>query len=473
MKSIIVKRVCAVSCFVCVLVVFCVSFAGTVTRVSVDSDGSQSNNNSILPSTSADGRFIAFQSTATNLVPGDVNGFSDIFVHDRMTGTTELISKSNSGELANSHSYSPSISGDGRFVAYESSASNLFESDMNGVSDIFIHDRLTGKVELISKSSTGVQANRTSSYASISANGRFVAFQSYATNLAKIDYTNWITNIFVHDRITGKTELISMNELGISGNYRSSYPSISGEGRYVTFMSGASNLVANDVGQYDIFLYDRYTGQMKLLSITNEGRQASNCESVDPKITTDGKTVVFACYELIPGSWWSLYIKDVVTGSLENIVPNEDARDAHISADGRFVAYSYQQGGWQGFLLDRNTSTTKSLPAVPKTISADAGFIGFYTQSPLVANDTNGFSDVYVFDRSTIQVTRALFDYVLDELTVEATSVNGATDNLAVSGYGPMTWNPLAGTWQFKATNVTKAPESIFITGNSGNKIVQ
>jgi Tol biopolymer transport system component len=172
---------------------------GTTERVSVDSAGNQGNSFSEGASVSRDGRFVAFTSVASNLVPGDTNGRSDIFIHDRKTGTTERVSVDSAGNQGNTSSFQPSISRDGRFVAFRSLASNLVPGDTNNNSDIFVHDRKTGITERVSVDSAGNQANDSSSEPSISRDGRFVAFQSFDSNLVPGD-TNGVLDIFVHHR---------------------------------------------------------------------------------------------------------------------------------------------------------------------------------------------------------------------------------------------------------------------------------
>src|SRR5437867_824550 len=174
---------------------------GTTERVSVDSAGTQGNSFSLDPSISADGRFVAFSSLATNLVPGDTNGAFDVFVHDRLTGTTERVSVDSAGTQGHGNSSEPSISADGRFVAFSSVATNRVPGDTNAAFDVFVHDRLTGTTERVSVASAGTQGNGSSLDPSISADGRFVAFSSVATNLVPGD-TNGKEDVFVHDRLT-------------------------------------------------------------------------------------------------------------------------------------------------------------------------------------------------------------------------------------------------------------------------------
>lgn len=206
---------------------------GTTERVSVSSAGTQGNGDSVAPSISADGRFVAFLSCASNFVPGDTN-VCDVYVHDRQTGTTEGV-----GLLGPD----PSISASGRFVASDSLAP-LVPGDTNDEADVFVHDRQTGTTERVSVDSAGNEANDFSLRASISGDGRFVAFQSF--------------QIFVHDRRTGTTEPVSVDSAGTPGNTISFAPSISATGRFVAFTSFASNLVPGDTNRRDdVFVHDR------------------------------------------------------------------------------------------------------------------------------------------------------------------------------------------------------------------------
>src|SRR5690349_979425 len=187
------------------------SAAGQVTsRASVDSAGLQGDDSSVYPAISADGRFVAFESAATNLVGGDTNTDLDIFVHDFQTGVTERVSVTSVGGQANAHSFMPSISADGRYVAFESMASNLVGGDTNGREDVFVHDRQTGTTERVSVDSSMAQGNNDSTAPSISADGRYVAFESAASNLVAGD-TNVKNDVFVHDRLSGATERVSIS----------------------------------------------------------------------------------------------------------------------------------------------------------------------------------------------------------------------------------------------------------------------
>ena len=165
-------------------------------RVSVSSAGAQGDSGSFHPAVSADGRFVAFASNATNLVGGDTNAVSDVFVRDRKTHKTKRVSVSSAGAQGNDLSESASISADGRFVAFESVATNLVGNDTNGFDDVFVRDRSTGKTRRVSLDSAGVQGNGDSEEPSISADGRFVGFDSLATDLVGND-TNGFEDVFV------------------------------------------------------------------------------------------------------------------------------------------------------------------------------------------------------------------------------------------------------------------------------------
>jgi Tol biopolymer transport system component len=227
---------------------------GTTTRVSLGLNGNQANGSSQEPSISAGGRYIAFYSGASNLVRGDTNRASDVFVYDRQTGTTSRVSLRSNGNQANRNSSVPSISGNGRYVAFYSNASNLVRGDTNDKFDAFVHDRQTGTTRRVSISSNGNQGNRSSYFPSISGDGRYVAFFSGASNLVRGD-TNSRFDVFVRDRQTGTTRRVSVGPNGSQGNRVSGWPSISGDGQYVAFQSNASNLVPGDANNtYDLFV---------------------------------------------------------------------------------------------------------------------------------------------------------------------------------------------------------------------------
>jgi Tol biopolymer transport system component len=241
---------------ICVLIIslllvpYKVFAMGITKRVSVSSTGTQANDGSFFPSISSDGRYVAFRSLADNLV--DTKGSYDIFVHDLQTAQTSRVSISSTGVPVNGSSNIPSISSDGRYIAFQSWATNLVVGDTNDSEDIFVHDRQTGQTTRASVSSTGEQGNMDSIYASISANGRYVAFNSYANNIVDGD-TNLTPDFFVHDRQTGQTTRVSVPSTGAQGQgglkSARGIPSISSDGRYVAFESYANNLVDGDTNE--------------------------------------------------------------------------------------------------------------------------------------------------------------------------------------------------------------------------------
>ena len=267
---------------------------GQTSMVSVSSDGVQGNYESGSPVISANGRYVAFSSGAENLIPDDSHShYADIFVHNTQTGETNCASVASDGTQGNGQSRTIAISDDGQFVFFSSDSSNLIPNDTNGVADIFIHDQQSGQTSRISVTSSGVQGNNSSDWPAISANGRYVAFRSYASNLIPND-TNGMADIFMHDRQTGQTNRISVASNGTQGNGDSYISTISADGRYVAFGSDASNLVLGDTNNYaDIFVHDIYLGQTSRVSLDSNGMQGNGSSSYLPAISGDGRYVTF------------------------------------------------------------------------------------------------------------------------------------------------------------------------------------
>jgi Tol biopolymer transport system component len=256
---------------------------GQTTRVSVSSLGVQGNSFSSGGSISADGRYVAFQSDASNLVPGDGNGMTDCFVHDLQTGATTRVSVNSAGVEATGFfgSFNASISADGRHVAFDSFAANLVAGDGNNEFDCFVHDLDTGVTARVSVDSSGVEGNADSGAPTLSENGRYVAFGSDATNLVAGDL-NGADDCFVHDRQTGQTTRVSVDSGGIEGNGPSGLPMISSyrNARYVAFTSSASNLVTGDGnGVRDCFVHDRVTGETTRVSVDSAGVEGNGNSS--------------------------------------------------------------------------------------------------------------------------------------------------------------------------------------------------
>jgi Tol biopolymer transport system component len=266
--------------------------ANTTTRVSVGLAGANANGGSDAPSISADGRYVAFTSAATNLVEGDTNGQRDAFVFDRQTGVTTLASLSFTGEQAILDSFTPELSADGKVLVFTSFASNLVSFDDNEGSDVFVRDLQAGTTTRVSEYTGGFQAEGDSQRPAISADGRYVAFDSDAWNLAWGD-TNDTFDIFVHDRQTGYTTRVSVDDSGGQSDGPSYRASLSADGRYVSYYSDASNLVAGDTnGSSDVILYDRNSGAVRRLSVAGGGGEA-NGNSLRPALSGNGRLVVF------------------------------------------------------------------------------------------------------------------------------------------------------------------------------------
>ncbi len=409
---------------------------GITERVSVASDGTEANSYSrYSPAISSDGRHVAFPSTASNLVPGDTNGAQDVFVHDRETGVTERVSVASDGTQANAFSYDPAISADVRYVAFYSEASNLVPGDTNGTRDVFVHDRETGVTERVSVASDGTEANSYSVKPTISADGRHVAFWSYASNLVPGDQVG-IEDVFVHDRETGVTERVSVAFVGGQANAHSFLPAISADGRHVAFQSRASNLVPGDINEaVDVFVHDRATGATERVSVASDGTQGNFESRFSPAISADGRYVAFASFasNLVPGDTseaLDVFVHDRATGATERVSVASDGAEASgvyrdsfnpaISADGRYVAFEGRastlvpgdtNGVHDVFVHDRVTGTTErvsmasdgaeanALSGLP-AISADGRHVVFPSfASNLVPGDTNEALDVFVRDR--------------------------------------------------------------------------
>jgi hypothetical protein len=256
---------------------------GQTERDSVSTDGRQGNDDSQSPSVDRHGRFVAFDSYASNLVQGDTNQLLDVFLRDRVAGTTTLISVGLNGNSGNASSFAPSISGNGRFVAFVSDASNLVSGDTNHVRDVFVRDIVAGTTRLVSVASDGTLENSSAAPPSINADGTKVAFPSFATNLVPDD-TNGQFDVFVRDLAAGTTVRASVATDGTEGNQASTYAAMSGNGRFAAFASMATNLVPNDTNDVqDVFLRDLTTNRTFRVSVTADGGQA-NGQSVGPGV---------------------------------------------------------------------------------------------------------------------------------------------------------------------------------------------
>ncbi|GAA1576927.1 hypothetical protein GCM10009789_33110 [Kribbella sancticallisti] len=388
-------------------------------RVSTSAEGLQGNSDIWWPELNDDGSVVAYATASSNLVADDTNNDLDIFVTDRKSGAVERVSVSSSGEQGNSFSLSPTLSADGRYVGFNSGASNLVPGDTNGQADSFVHDRVTGTTELISVGLDGKPADNMSSPPSFTADGRYVVFNSDASNLVPGD-TNGQTDIFRRDRQTGVVDLVSTALDGGFGNGGSREQSISADGRYVAFVSDATNLVTDDVEfQRDAFVRDLQTGTTRRIAGSKPGENAS------PVISANGRKVVF---DNRSAPDWNLhqYVYDLQTGSTElaTVSSSGEAGDnwsfaGSISADGNKVAFysdatNLAAGDTNGkpdiYVRDLAAGTTTIVSGGPDSVQGDGRselpmisgngrYVSFQsTSGNLVGGDTNHRSDIFVHD---------------------------------------------------------------------------
>jgi Tol biopolymer transport system component len=300
--------------------------SGATRLVSATAAGGQGNRESQRPAISADGRFVAFISAATNLVTGDSNGKNDVFLKDMQTGIINRVSVAADGTEGNEHSVMPAISADGRFVAFRTQSSTFVAGDSSSGMDVFVKDTQTGALTCVSTSSSGARGDGASGLNSlaISANGRFVAFESGAANLVPDD-TNGKRDVFLKDTQTGATTLVSASAAGAPGE-EDSYQSIaiSADGRFVAFSSDAPNLVSGDVnganGKTDIFVRDMQTGAVKCVSTSTGGAVQSMGKSAFVSISAAGRFLAFdsEAANLVPGDTNKkndVFLKDTQTGA--------------------------------------------------------------------------------------------------------------------------------------------------------------
>jgi Tol biopolymer transport system component len=271
--------------------------SGVTERISVSSGGVQANNSSFNAALSGRGRYVAFTSGASNLAAGDHAFDGDVFVRDRRTDTTELVSVGIAGEEANGDSgEAPAISADGRYVSFVSQASNLVPGDVNSVADVFVYDRQTKTTQRVSVRTDGRQVNAGSFFPSMSSNGRYVAFFSGAPRLVLHD-TNQRTDVFVHDTFTGATKRVSVATGGAEANGASgAYASISGDGRVVAFSSRATNLVPGTrVKRTQMYVHNRVTGRTRLVSRAIDGSPGDSWSNY-VALSHDATRVVFTSH---------------------------------------------------------------------------------------------------------------------------------------------------------------------------------
>ncbi len=374
--------------------------AGVTTRVSVSDLGDEAVDHCFTPSISEDGRFIAFDSRSSNLVPSDTNGAADVFFFDRLNQTLERISVATGGGEGDGDSVDPSVSADGNLIAFSSSATNLAPFDGNSTSDIFVHDRTLGTTVLISWDSNGGPANGPSYRPALAADGGWIAFDSTARDLVSGDL-NFMADVFLHELATGQTQRVSLSNSGEEGDWDSNLPEISAAGARVCFRSLATNFVAGDTGSdSDVFVWDRASALLQAVSVDSWG-SLGNGSSVMSVLSGDGAVVAFhsSASNLVAGDgnlFADVFVHELASGMTERISisssadeGNQGAQFPALSRDGRLVA----------FLSDA---------------------------SNLVTNDWNAVADVFVHDRQTGGPFLSMDQWV-----------GGASSLLTVSGATP------------------------------------
>jgi len=419
------------------------------------------DNSTLYPSLSADGRYLAFLSNVSTLVENDTNALADAFVLDRQTGQIERVSVSSTGAQAVfgacCDEYTVVISGNGRFVAFSSFSNDLVPDDTNVAQDIFLHDRNTGVTSVVSVDSSGNPANHNAYYPSISANGRYIAFESAATNLVSDD-TNGFKDVFVHDTQTGQTVRVSMTHDGQQSNHDSFIAinrAISEDGRFVSFESLANNLVPNDTNSVrDTFVHDRDTDADGIfdepeatttvrVSVATDGTEGNGhlAESYQPALAGNGRFVAFYSYatNLVPDDTnltRDVFVRDRDTDAdgifdepgavlTERVSVDSSGGQSNggsgqvgISGDGRYVTFHSvatnladgANGPQSIFLHDRTTGATIRLSEAPDganpdntsngaMIAANGPIVAFTSLATnLVAGDTNSTFDVFLYD---------------------------------------------------------------------------
>lgn len=414
-----------------------IDFSDTIfidtSRVSVDSNGAESDSLNTAPSISSDGRYITYASSSTNLVAGDTNFADDIFLYDTVTEITKRISVDSGGNQGNSWSYEPSISGDGRYVTYASDADNLVAGDTNVTTDVFLYDTVTEITIRVSVDSFGNEADGYSNIPNISSNGEYITYGSDATNLVPGD-TNFTADIFLYYIDTQETARISVDSGGTEGNGYSFYSAISGDNRYTVYQSDADNLVAGDTNiATDIFLYDLVNETTTRVSLDSGGGQ-TNGSSLYPSISSDGRYIAYQseANDIVAGDSnlsQDIFLFDnmsqtttLVSKDSNGIISNNYSENPVVSGDGKYVAYT----SYGDNLVSNDTNTTYDVFAfevdTAKTfrvsvdsdrnqgdngsagpaINDDGKYIVYQSDAAnLVTADSNGATDIFLASMKT------------------------------------------------------------------------
>ena len=392
--------------------------AKTTTIASRTSSGAQGPDGSYDPSISGDGRFVAW-ATRSSLVSTDTNGVIDVYVRDQQLGTTVIASVSSSGVGGNADSGTPTMSADGRFVVFDSVATNLVSGDSNNASDVFLRDLVSNITTRVSVKGSNNQLNGPSQRAVVSADGTYVAFSSDSTNAVSGD-NNSSKDIFVRDRSSNSTTRVSLGNSGNEGNFASDAPSISDNGRYVSFHSRASNLVSGDLNDdEDVFLRDRVANTTTHISVHDDdvGRGLGSYEN---SISGNGTKVAFVTFARLveddPDYSPDIYVRDLTNNSTIKVSVSSGGEHGNawsdhpaISGDGNHVSFSSgadnlvagdNNWGWDIFVHDIPTSETLRVsladgntpPVAELTVTPTQGDVNTEFTAELSGQDPDGDS---------------------------------------------------------------------------------
>ena len=364
--------------------------------VSVSSTGEMGNLPSSAPSLSNDGRFVAFRSEADNLVEGDTNSVADIFVHDRLNATSERVSLSSIGEQADAPAEQPMISANGRVVVFQSAAQTLVPglAQSERYSHIYAYDRLTGIIERISVNNRGENGNGNSRNPSISATGRYVAFMSHASNLALGD-TNDASDVFIHDRLSGHTTRVSVGTRGQEGNADSGEQlAIAADGHTVVFSSQATTLATSFDSENRLYYHNRVTDETSYLNFPADGRQRELLQ-----ITSSSDAVTFVGLAQLDTNTVEILIFKPYNYTAESLatLPASSASDPQIALSGDgftlITALPIENNSNQMQHVDLHTTETIALtPANVESVAiSQDGQTVAYAQS-----DARGVAQIYL-----------------------------------------------------------------------------
>ena len=467
--------------------------------VSISSAGVAGNQVSTGAAISGDGRYVAFTSSATNLVAGDTNGTRDVFVRDTQTGTTTLVSKATNGTIGDGYSSQPSLSDDGRYIAFESGANNLGGGMLNR-GDVFVHDRDAGTTTLVSKATNGDAGQDGSHHPSISADGGRIAFYSYANNFSAVD-DNAVPNTFVYDMDSAETLLVSRatGSNGAAGDQESINPAISADGQTVAFQSMADNLVTGSPdtnNTVDVFARNLTSNTTVFVSKASDGTPGfgdSSGDSTNPSISADGRFVAFASRADSLDRDDAPFLSDVFVHNLSTAETSLISRasdgtpgtgppfgsfNPSISADGRYVAFdttftNLSDEDFDGvdtdsievadvFVHDRQTGETRyasrstdgvagDRPSYVPRISGDGRYVAFESNAEtLTDNDVEDKRDIFL---------HKLIPVPPENVTAPVLTGTGAVGETLICD---------AGTWGDGTVTQVWRRDGIFIPGETG-----